>query len=172
VFDAAIEQFLTYSFPEEELTIDVISDPAYRPACDRAVLFVFEAAQSDYFPTTSRREFLRTMLLVGLSLSTAAVGVGRVSAPRREPRAIEGSFEPVPQKQIDALDDDGVDRPVSRTLVNTWSIHAAVGVIQPSTAYRRARPICFCVTGLRMILGSHVGFLLGADTRPTPTAAK
>jgi hypothetical protein len=44
--DEAIELFLQCAFPDETLTVDLLSDPAYRPACDRAVLFVFEATQA------------------------------------------------------------------------------------------------------------------------------
>jgi hypothetical protein len=117
--EAAIEEFLHCSLPDEELTIDVISNPAYRNACDQAVMFVWECATADYTPTDERRAYVhryaagRPLTLNLLSAAWQDLKQREASYARHE---LLDQFQrpedtpPPSAKEIDALDDDQVSR--------------------------------------------------------------
>jgi hypothetical protein len=55
----AIGEYLRCSLDGEELTMEMVNDPAYRDVCDSAVWTVFENITDDYVPTPRREQFIR-----------------------------------------------------------------------------------------------------------------
>ncbi len=57
--DDAIGFYLECALPDEEPTLELINDPAYRDVCDSACWAVWEEIALDYVPTPQREAFLR-----------------------------------------------------------------------------------------------------------------
>jgi hypothetical protein len=115
--DQAIYEYM-HAALDEEPTLDMLDDPSYRPACDAAVEFVFEAAQLDYAPTPERRSYL-TRYAAGRPLTLALLQQGWASCQAAEQRydrsevlrPLRQREEQVPTQQaLDALDDDEVEK--------------------------------------------------------------
>ena len=114
----AIGQFLQYALDDEEPSLDVIYDPAYRQVCDRATLFCFEASQADYSPTAERREIFRRFA-AGRPLTITLLQQAWAGCQRHEEiharTEMLGSLqkpqdELLTDKALDALSDDAVDQ--------------------------------------------------------------
>jgi hypothetical protein len=115
----AIEEFLRYSLPEEELTVDMTHDPAYRGLLDTAVLYVWELGQSDYTPTVERRNFIGRYAAgrpLTLYLVAQAWEACKQSEGKHERGELLSQYEhpeetrPHGAKQLDELDDATVNR--------------------------------------------------------------
>ena len=114
----AIGQFLSYALDEEAPGINVAHDPRYRKICDRATLFCFEAAQTDYTPTPERREFLRRYC-AGRPLTIAMLQQAWTACQRNESLHQRDELLGISQQReseapshtgLDALDDRTVER--------------------------------------------------------------
>jgi hypothetical protein len=114
----AIGQFLAYALDGEEASLNVAYNPAYRPLCDRATLFCFEASQPDYSPTAERREFFRRFA-AGRPLTIALLQQAWNACQRQEQNALRdetlGLFqrpradEAPSAEDLNSLSDDAVD---------------------------------------------------------------
>ncbi|MGA7401144.1 MAG: hypothetical protein WBW38_14050 [Candidatus Sulfotelmatobacter sp.] len=117
--EEAVDQFLRYALDDDEPSIDLLTDPAYRGALDTAVMFVFETATTDYVPNEDRRSFLlhyaagRPLTFALLSQAWQTLKAREASYARTEildsiqrPR----DSEPPSAREIDEMDDASVDR--------------------------------------------------------------
>lgn len=114
----AIGQFLKYALDDEDPSMNIVHDPAYRGVCDRAVLYVFEVSQTDYSPTPERREYFRRFA-AGRPLTISLLQSAWASCQRHEEanarQSMLGSFqrprtdEPVTQQGLDDLSDDAIE---------------------------------------------------------------
>lgn len=117
--EQAIEEFLHCALPDEELSIDVINDPAYRSVCDQAVLYIWEISTTDYSPSAERRSFL-LRFAAGRVLTLNLLNQAWQNLKQREAdytrSEVLDQFQrpqetpPPTAKEIDAMDDASVDR--------------------------------------------------------------
>jgi hypothetical protein len=114
--DAAIGDYLRYALDGEEPTLDMVTDPAYSPLCNEAVLYVFEAAEIDYSPTEERRAFLlryaanRPLTIALLSQAWQLCKQHEASYARQEIISqVRPETQPPTEREIDALDDNQID---------------------------------------------------------------
>lgn len=137
--DRAIGEFLRCSLDGDEPDMEMIHDPRYRGLCDDAVLFVFEASQSDYVPTPARQAFL-LRYAAKRPLTLQLLQQGWRACQDNEKKSERGLILdqmqtpqpfPVTEAQIDSLDDSAVDRLYHDSLrAYADSIRRAPGVLQ------------------------------------------
>jgi hypothetical protein len=114
----AIAEYLECAL-DEELTTEQVSDPSYRPVCDDACFYVFEAATPDYSPTEERRAYLlnyaagRPLTLLLLRNAWEACKANEKRYERGEVlRQYEHPEETAPPtlKELDTLDDNSFEK--------------------------------------------------------------
>lgn len=136
--DEAIGFYLRASLDGEEPTMDMINDPKYRDVCDSAVWEVWENITHDYTPTPEREAFIRRHCgnrPITVPLLNAAWDALKKREAGRERSALLNQVErPQPEtvapKDIDALDDNAVDRLYHDSLrAYAESIRRAPGVL-------------------------------------------
>jgi len=100
---------LKFTLSENQLDAAILSDAAYRNACDAAVFFVFECGENDYSSLPSRRQFLRNYA-GGRPLSLALLRSAWAACKQHEAAAERGLLfdrsanEPaVSEKGLDSL---------------------------------------------------------------------
>ena len=117
--EEAIGEYLRCALDGDEPDLELIQDPRYRALCDDAVWIVWEVVTDDYTPSPTREAFLRrhcgerpiTIPLLNaawVELKRRESGYARSELLGQVQRPAEP--EPVTAKQIDALDDESVDR--------------------------------------------------------------
>jgi hypothetical protein len=114
----AIGEFLRCALNGHELSVEFASDPRYRGLCDDAVYTVFTESQLDYVETGSRKAYLLRYAghrPLTIPLLQQAWKSCQQNEQRYERNALLGKIdkpeaEPMTETQIDALDDDAVDR--------------------------------------------------------------
>ena len=113
-----IGEFLKYSLDGEEPTLDILTDPSYRQACDDAVYFVFSQITLDYIPTPEREAYMNRHV-AGRPVTLALLQSAWTSCLANEQRHQRGELidqylpqqeAPLSPQQLDALSDDQVDR--------------------------------------------------------------
>lgn len=117
--DEAIEKFLSCALDDDQPSIDILTQPAYRGACDTAVLYVWEVATPDYTPTAEHRAFIQRYC-AGRPMTIQLLQSAWAACQENERRSQRGELlsqwqqpeeeAPPTQKEIDALDDDAVDK--------------------------------------------------------------
>ena len=117
--DEAIGEYLRCALDGDEPGMDLINDPKYRGLCSDAVYEVFQNIQLDYVGTAPRKAYLLRFAgtrPLTVRLLEQAWKSCQENEKRRERGVILDQMQrpqeapPVSAKEIDALDDDSVDK--------------------------------------------------------------
>lgn len=120
--DLALAEYLRYTLDDEQVTLDMINDPVYRPACDAAVWSVFRDITFDYVPTPEREAYIqrhcagRPLTLALLQSAWAACQANEQRNERSELlNPIRERDQPPSEYELDELNDDQVNRLYQQT---------------------------------------------------------
>jgi hypothetical protein len=122
--DAAIGRYICAALDGEEPTMEMVSDPTYRPVCDAAVWAVFKDITNDFVPTAEREAYIkrhvagRPVTIELLQSAWAACQRAEQSYARQEVLAQAQGPEsrPVSARELEGLSDEEVDSLYHRSL--------------------------------------------------------
>jgi hypothetical protein len=102
---------------DEDVTLDMVNDPTYRPVCDAACMAVFRDVTYDYIPTPEREAYInrhcagRPVTLGLLQSAWSACQAAEQRSVRSELLSpLREQDQPPTELELNGLSDDQVDR--------------------------------------------------------------